>query len=122
MTGFIVMAIGLATMSFADRYSTLVIGGLVFGIGSGLQEITTIYLAGREAGHHTTMAMSFALMSVHLGVTLSPIVINTIKYLLGLNSAASAMRIGAAGFSVLAAVELFRCRSFSKRREHPAMP
>lgn len=113
--GFLILACGLTIASLSTAFPILVIGGLMFGFGSGVQEISTIYLISREATHSATLAMSLALVAVNVGMSLSPIVINTIKEMLGLTAAANAMQIGAVGFVCLATIELLYRRAYRKK-------
>jgi len=113
--GFIILACGLTIASLSTAFPVLVVGGLMFGFGSGVQEISTIYLISREATHNATIAMALALVAVNVGMTLSPIVINSIKGLLGFTAAANAMQIGAAGFICLAVIELLYRRYYRKK-------
>ena len=105
--GFAVLALGLLIASFSSSFAMLMIGGVLFGFGSGIQEVSTIYYLSNEAEKRATMAMSLGLVFVNIGITFSPLVITALKTtLLSSSSAAAGMLVGAAGFALLAGVEL----------------
>lgn len=112
--GFALLAAGLAISAFASSFPLLLIGGALFGIGSGVQEISTVYYMSREAEKHITIAISLVLVFVNIGITLSPVVISFLKTaIFSSTSAASGMLVGSCGFVVLAAVDLLY-----RRRRH----
>ena len=114
--GFAILAIGLAIASFSTSFPMLMLGGILFGFGSGVQEVSTIYYLSNEAEKRATMAISLGLVFVNIGITFSPIVVTALKTALFSSATASAgMLVGACGFAALAVVEvLYRNRMRKK--------
>lgn len=114
--GFAILAIGLAIASFSTSFPMLMLGGILFGFGSGIQEVSTIYYLSNEAEKRATMAISLGLVFVNIGITFSPIVVTALKTALFSSATASAgMLVGACGFAALAVVEvLYRNRMRKK--------
>ena len=81
--------------------------GVLFGIGSGIQQISTIYYISKTADKKVvTMAISVCVSFVSLGATLSPLVINGLQMLLfGAEGAASSLLVAGCGFAALALLE-----------------
>lgn len=112
--GFGLEAVGLLTAAFAPTFTATLLGGALFGAGSCMQEVSTVFYLSRESGakEHITMVISLGLVGINLGIALSPLVISLAKTgILHSATASSGMIVGAVGFIILAAIELiFRAR------------
>lgn len=123
--GFGLEAVGLLAAASAPSFAVTLLGGALFGAGSCMQEVSTVFYLSREGGakEHITMVISLGLVGINLGIALSPLVIALVKsQVLHSTSAASGMIVGAAGFVVLAIIELVyraRMRNRGMRGEWP---
>ena len=109
--GFGCLAVGLlAVVVFGYSFPVLVAGGVLFGIGSGVQQISSIYYISKTVSKDvTTMAIAVLVSFVSLGATLSPLVINGVQELVfGVESASGSLAVAGCGFVVLASVEAAR--------------
>jgi MFS family permease len=116
MTAMIAMSIAFAILAFAPSLSVIALGGIVFGVGSGLQQATSLYYV-TEAVPKTASALtiSIALMMISLGVTLSPVVVNGITRIIGKEvDGVSGLTIAAFGYGIFFLAELIRERFFNR--------
>jgi MFS family permease len=101
---------------FAPSLSVIALGGIIFGVGAGLQQATSLYYI-TEAAPKTasTLVISIALMMISLGVTLSPVVINGITRIIGRAvDGTSGLIIAAIGYGIFFLIELIRESFFNK--------
>ena len=98
----------LAVAAFGYSFPVIMAGGVLFGIGSGIQQISTIYYISKTVDKGVvTMAISVLVSFVSLGATLSPLVINGLQVLVW---GAGSLAVAGCGFAVLVAVEAMRSR------------
>ena len=108
VVGFVCLACGMLAVSlFGHSFPVVLLGGVLFGIGSGIQQISTIYYISKTVDKKVvTMAISVCVSFVSLGATLSPLVINGLQMaLFGSESAATSLVVAGCGFACLALVE-----------------
>ncbi len=108
VVGFVCLACGMLAVSlFGHSFPVVLLGGVLFGIGSGIQQISTIYYISKTVDKKVvTMAISVCVSFVSLGATLSPLVINGLQMaLFGCESAATSLLVAGCGFACLALVE-----------------
>jgi MFS family permease len=112
--GFGLEAVGLLTAALAPSFAVTLLGGALFGAGSCMQEVSTVFYLSRESGakEHITMVISLGLVGINLGIALSPLAISLLKsHVFHSAAAASGMMVGAIGFIALAVIELaYRAR------------
>ncbi|MDR0718192.1 MAG: MFS transporter [Treponema sp.] len=116
MTAMIAMSIAFIILTVAPSLSIIAFGGIIFGVGSGLQQATSLYYV-TEAAPATASALtiSIALMMISLGVTLSPVVINGITRIAGREvNGTSGLAVAAAGYGIFFLIELVRERFFNR--------
>jgi MFS family permease len=116
MTAMIAMSIAFIILTVAPSLSIIAFGGIIFGVGSGLQQATSLYYV-TEAVPATASALtiSIALMMISLGVTLSPVVINGITRIAGREvNGTSGLAVAAAGYGIFFLIELVRERFFNR--------
>lgn len=110
----------LAVAAFGYSFPVIMAGGVLFGIGSGIQQISTIYYISKTVDKNVvTMAISVLVSFVSLGATLSPLVINGLQVLVwGAESAAGSLAVAGCGFAALVAVEAMssRCKRGAGRQ------
>ena len=102
----------LAVAAFGYSFPVIMAGGVLFGIGSGIQQISTIYYISKTVDKSVvTMAISVLVAFVSLGATLSPLGINGLQVLVwGAESAAGSLAVAGCGFAALVAVEAMSSR------------
>lgn len=111
--GYVLLACGMFVSSFGASLLAIAFGGILFGLGSGIQQISTIYYVSKTVSEKVmTMAISVAVSFVSLGATLSPVVINSLQGLLfGSTSPSQALLLAGIGYTLLALVEGVASRS-----------
>lgn len=105
--GFGFLAAGMLMASFGQSFEMVAFGGVLFGIGLGIQQITTIYCVSKTVGKSlVTIAISVTVSFISLGATLSPVVINGLQELIFHAAAPNqAMLLAGIGYIVLMIVE-----------------
>lgn len=119
VAGFGLLACGMLIVSFGTSLPMIAFGGILFGIGSGIQQITTIYYVSKTVDKSVvTMAISITVSFISLGASLSPVVINGVQGMLfGSTSPSQALLLAGCGYAVLALVEGTVARLRSGRHE-----
>ena len=108
VVGFACLACGMLAVSlFGHSFTMVLLGGVLFGVGSGIQQISTIYYISKTVDKKVvTMAISVCVSFISLGATLSPLVINGLQMaLFGTETAATSLLVAGCGFACLALVE-----------------
>lgn len=115
--GFGFLAAGMLMASFGQSFEIVAFGGVLFGIGLGIQQITTIYCVSKTVGKSlVTIAISVTVSFISLGATLSPVVINGLQELIFHAAAPNqAMLLAGIGYIVLMIVE--GASSLARRRK-----
>nr|WP_260620365.1 MFS transporter [Gordonibacter massiliensis (ex Traore et al. 2017)] len=116
--GFGCLASGMLAVSlFGYSFPVVVAGGVLFGFGSGVQQISSIYYISKTVDKSVvTMAISVLVSFVSFGATLSPLVINGLQGLVfGTESASGSLAVAGCGFAVLVMVEGARALLKKKR-------
>ncbi|MEC4272658.1 MFS transporter [Adlercreutzia sp. R25] len=105
--GFAVLALGMVVASLGESLVVILLGGVLIGVGVGIQQISTIYYISRAVSSHSvTLAVSVVLACVALGSSLSPLVLNGIEFaLLGAASPSAGLLVAGVGFAVLTLIE-----------------
>nr|WP_253904673.1 MFS transporter [Adlercreutzia sp. ZJ473] len=100
--GFGFLAAGMILASFGTSLLIVICGGVLFGVGSGIQQVSTIYNVSKAVDKSAvTMAISIVLSFVSLGAALSPVVINGAQELI-FGSVAPHQALLVAGFGYVA--------------------
>lgn len=117
--GFILLAAGFAIVALADSLPSVFFGSAIFGVGAGIQYVTTLYYTSESVDQSVvSMALSIVLSLTSLGFSVSPIVIEGIKgIIVGASAGADvSMVIAGIGCAILSVVEIIKCTLVSKRR------
>jgi MFS family permease len=116
MVAMIVLSASFAILTFAPSISVIVFGGIVFGVGAGLQQASSLYYVTEAVPNtSTTLTISIAIMMISIGVTLSPVIINSITRSIGKNvDGTSGLSITAVAYGIFFLVELIRERFFNR--------
>lgn len=117
LPGLALLALGFFVVACAPSMLGVLIGGTIFGVGAGIQYVTTLYNTSKAVDQSVvSMALSLVLSLTSLGFSLSPLVIEGVKELLcGPGTGADvSMVIAGAGCAVLFVVEFVRCRFFAQ--------
>ena len=117
LPGLALLATGFLMVAFAPSMAVVLVGGTVFGVGAGIQYVTTLYSTSKSVDQHVvSMALSLVLALTSLGFSVSPIVIEGVKDLLfgpGVGADMS-LAIAGVGCAALFVVECVHCRFFAK--------
>lgn len=116
--GFVLLACGMVVSSLATNIFMLVMGGVLFGLGTGIQEISTVYYVSMVVEkRYVTMALSIVVSCVSLGAAISPFTVQAIQLAtFGAQSASTAMLVCGFGFAALAVIEGVRSNLYRLRR------
>lgn len=119
-TGFCLLASGMLVASFGTSLGFVAFGGVLFGAGLGIQQISTIlYVSKTVEKSLVTIAISVTVSFISLGATLSPVVINGLQEIVfGATAPNQALAIAGVGYIVLMLVE--GVSTLARRRNHPA--
>ena len=119
-TGFCFLASGMLVASFGPSLEVITLGGVLFGIGLGIQQISTIlYVSKTVEKSLVTIAISVTVSFISLGATLSPIVINGLQEIVfGATAPNQALLIAGVGYIALMLIE--GLSTLARRQKHPA--
>jgi MFS family permease len=116
MMAAIAMSIAFTILVFAPNFSIIALGGIIFGVGAGLQQATSLYYVTESVPKTaSSLTISIALMMISLGVSLSPVVINGITGIIGRKvDGISGLTVAAIGYGIIFLVELVREKFFNR--------
>lgn len=111
-----VMCSAFLILSFSTTFSVVAFGGIVFGIGAALQQAGSIYYVSESvAKTSNTLGIAIALALISLGITLSPVMINTAKQVVfGSTTASASLLVAGCGYGIMFIVEIIREAIFNK--------
>lgn len=118
--GFAFLSIGFVTVVAGSSLEAVIAGGALFGIGTGIQEISTIYyISVCVKKELVTMAISVGMSCIALGASVSPILLSFLEgVLFGAGTPAATLLMAACGCAVLVAIE--GSHSYLRLQEHRA--
>lgn len=117
LPGLALQAIGFFVVAFAPAMPLVFVGSAVFGIGAGIQYVTTLYSTSKSVDQSVvSMALSLVLALTSLGFSLSPLVVEGVKGMLfGAGAGADmSMVVAGAGCAILFAIDFVRARFFAE--------
>lgn len=116
--GFGFLSAGMLMASFGWSFEAIAVGGVLYGIGLGIQQISTIYYVSKTVGKSlVTIAISVTVSFISLGATLSPVVINGLQeFIFGSTAPDQALLIAGIGYAVLMVIE--GSSTFSRGRKY----
>ena len=105
--GFALLGSGLVIASTAASMPVVTIGAVLFGLGTGVQEISTVFYVSKIVDKRiVTMALSITVSCVALGVSTSPVALHWIEGIIfNGTGAAGAMLIAGIGYFALVVIE-----------------
>lgn len=116
LPGLALLTVGFLMVALAPDMLAVLVGGTIFGIGAGIQYVTTLYSTSKSVDQNVvSMALSLVLALTSLGFSISPLVIEGVKDLLfGAGGGADlSMIVAGAGCAVLFVIECVHCRFFA---------
>ncbi|GHV32847.1 hypothetical protein AGMMS4952_23980 [Spirochaetia bacterium] len=116
MVATIVLSTAFTVLTFAPSISIIVLGGIIYGVGAGLQQASALYYVTEAVPKTATaLTISIAMMMTSLGITFSPVVINGITRGLGNTvNGTSGLTIAAIAYGIFFILELVREGLFNK--------
>lgn len=111
-----VMCITFLILAFSNNFTFVILGGIVFGIGAGLQQASSLYYVSESVSKSSnTLAIAIALALISTGISFSPIIVNGIKEIVfGSTTAASSMLVAGCGYGIMFILEMIRETFFNK--------
>lgn len=105
--GFVLLSCGMLIASFGSSLRMVMFGGVLFGLGAGIQQISTIYYISKTVDRSVvTMAISVSIAFISLGASISPIVINGLQgVFFGSTAPHQALLLAGCGYAILALIE-----------------
>lgn len=112
----IIIGAGYFVLAGAPTLSVISLGGIIFGIGAGIQMPSAVYYVTESVSKESSslaIAISMALVSV--GVSISPVVVNSVTTALGGKiDGTTGLYVAAAAYMIMFAVEVIREVFFNK--------
>ncbi|SHH86680.1 Predicted arabinose efflux permease, MFS family [Sporobacter termitidis DSM 10068] len=111
----LIIGVSYFILAFAQNLTAVSIGGLVFGIGAGIQMPAALYYIIESVSKTAcSLAISISMALVSLGVSMSPIIINAIAQCFGKVDGTSGLFVAGAIYIILLVVEAVREAVFNK--------
>ncbi|MFZ7120515.1 MAG: MFS transporter [Eubacteriaceae bacterium] len=112
----LVMCLAFLILSISNSFSIIAFGGIVFGIGAGLQQASSLYYVSESVSKSSnTLAIAIALALISVGISFSPVIVNSIQgTVFGSITATSSMLVAGCGYGIMLITELVRETFFNK--------
>lgn len=112
----LVMCATFLILAFSNSFTLVAFGGIVFGIGAGLQQASSLYYVSESVSKMSnTLAIAIALALIGVGISFSPVIINGIKVaVFGSTTASSSMLVAGCGYGIMLILEVVRETFFNK--------
>lgn len=111
----IISAIAYLILASAPSIPLVVLGGIIYGIGAGIQMPGSVfYITESVDSDSSTLALGISMVMISLGIHLSPVVVNAIAGVFGPIDGTSGLAVAAGGFVVLFVIEMIREIFFNK--------
>ncbi|UWG98403.1 MFS transporter [Dehalobacter sp. DCM] len=109
------VAVGLFVLVNGPNLSYYAIGGLLFGVGCGIQFIATVHFVSETVeSSKAAMALAVSMVATGLGVTVSPLIVNPITQMFGEINGTNGLLVAGVAFAIMMVVELIREVFFNK--------
>ncbi|SHH86698.1 Predicted arabinose efflux permease, MFS family [Sporobacter termitidis DSM 10068] len=109
----IISAIAYFVLAGAPNLSLIVVGGILYGIGAGIQMPGTVYYITESVDPEaSTLAIGISMVMVSLGITLSPVIVNAFA---GRIDGTSGLTVAAIAYAVMFVIEVIREAAFNKK-------
>lgn len=104
-----------ALLAFAPNLTLVTVGGMVYGLGAGIQMISACYYILESVEQNAaSMAIAVCMTLTSLGISASPILINKIAPLFGELNGTTGLMTASVGFLLLFVIEIIYCVVFNK--------
>ncbi|HEY3425163.1 MAG TPA: MFS transporter [Negativicutes bacterium] len=115
-TALLILSVAFFTLSFSTSLSVITLACALIGLGAGIQQISSVYYLTESVPKTAiTMAISIAMALISVGVTASPIMVNTIKRVAFNSETASAsLLVAGSAYAIMFIVEIIREMTFNK--------
>lgn len=114
-SALIIQCIAYAILAFAPSLTLVTVGGMVYGLGAGIQMISACYYILESVEQNAaSMAIAVCMTLTSLGITASPVVINKAAAIFGELNGTTGLEAAAVGFLVLFIIEVVYCLVFNK--------
>ena len=110
-SGLFVLAIGMIIIALAPNFTVCLVGTFIFGMGTGMQEINSVFYISKTVKRRSTaIALSVLIAVVQGGAFLSPIALTNLEtFLFGGHNPETSFIIAGIGFALLGTIEIVRC-------------
>lgn len=109
----LIQAIAFVILAFAPSLSVIAVGGMIYGLGVGIQMIAACYYILESVEQDaSSMAIAVCMTLTSLGVTFSPVVVNMLTP--GDLNGTNGIMVGAVGMAICFVVEMLYCLFFNK--------
>jgi Major Facilitator Superfamily. len=114
-----VMCAAFLILAFSTNFTVVMLGGIVFGLGAGLQQASSIYYVSESVSKTSnTLAIAIALALVSVGITFSPVIVNSLKQVVfGSTAASASFLIAGCGYGIMLIAEIIRETVFNKKSQ-----
>jgi MFS family permease len=115
----IVLSLAYFVLSSAQALTFIAIGGAIFGIGSGIQQASVLYYVMESVEKNASaLAVAVALTFTSLGISASPVIVNSIAgSLFGEVNGTSALAIAAIAYLIMFGIEGLRELFFNRNSQ-----
>jgi MFS family permease len=111
----IITSIAFFILAIATSLSMIVSGVIIFGIGAGIQLPGSVYYVTEAVDSEVgTLGIGVAMCAVSLGISFSPVIINTIVKTFGTIDGTSGLMVGAVAYIAMFFIEIIREAVFNK--------
>jgi MFS family permease len=108
-----ITAIAYFVLGGASSLSVIVIGGILYGVGAGIQMPGSVYYITESVDSEaSTLAIGISMVMVSLGITLSPVIVNAFASKI---DGTSGLLVAAIAYIVLFVIEVVREILFNKK-------
>jgi MFS family permease len=109
----IITAIGYFVLVGAPSLSIVVVGGILYGIGAGIQMPGSVYYITEAVdSESSTLALGISMVMISLGITLSPVIVNAFASKV---DGTSGLLVSAIAYVVMFLIEVVRELIFNKK-------
>ncbi|MDR2741997.1 MAG: MFS transporter [Treponema sp.] len=114
----IILAVAYFLLTSAQSLTVIAIGGAIFGIGAGIQQASSIYYIMESVEKNASaLAIAIAVTFISLGVSSSPIIVNSIAGLFGDVNGTSGLMIAAVAYLIMFGIECLREAFFNRNSQ-----
>lgn len=109
----IITAIAFFVLSGATSLTVIVVGGILYGIGAGIQMPGSVYYITEAVDSEaSTLAIGISMVMISLGITLSPVVVNLFVSQV---DGTSGLMVAAIAYVAMFVIEVIREALFNKK-------